>query len=241
MSWRVRRRRSRGRHRAGAGRGTIALTVRERDGTTRNRELLQVRHTWAVVTKPCAGLWPACATHWRSPAGGCASLSCLKCPEMRRPKNSTSGSRRRTRRQGGDPRTVVRRNRTSSRHGLDESTVRPISAKRTSRWMLDWRQGGRCGRRWRDEWAKRGYPAIDTGRYYYARRKHAKLARSTRRTEIIAVYESSASRSRSRRCRGGRWARQVAATRCRQRQRRNHFREEKEGGRDLPVDQRGDP
>ena len=56
--------------------------------------------------------------------------------------------------------------------GLDESTVRFISAKKNEpEWMLDWRL--KAFRLWQEmaepEWAKLGYPAIDyQDAYYYA-------------------------------------------------------------------------
>jgi len=78
--------------------------------------------------------------------------------------------------------------------GLDESTVRFISAKKNEpEWMLDWRL--KAFRLWQDmeepNWAKLGYPTIDyQDAYYYAAPKAKPTLASLDEVdpEILAVY-----------------------------------------------------
>src|SRR5688572_26010338 len=78
--------------------------------------------------------------------------------------------------------------------GLDESTVRFISAKKNEpEWMLEWRL--KAFRLWQEmaepEWAKLGYPAIDyQDAYYYAAPKKKAALQSLDEVdpEILEVY-----------------------------------------------------
>jgi Fe-S cluster assembly protein SufB len=78
--------------------------------------------------------------------------------------------------------------------GLDESTVRFISAKKNEpEWMLEWRL--KAFRLWQEmeepEWAKLGYPAIDyQDAYYYAAPKTKAALKSLDEVdpEILEVY-----------------------------------------------------
>ena len=79
--------------------------------------------------------------------------------------------------------------------GLDESTVRFISAKKNEpEWMLEWRL--KAFRLWQEmeepNWAKLGYPAIDyqDAYYYAAPKKKPKLGSLDEvDPDILAVYE----------------------------------------------------
>src|SRR6478735_346476 len=79
--------------------------------------------------------------------------------------------------------------------GLDESTVRFISAKKNEpEWMLDWRL--KAFRLWQEmeepNWAKLGYPAIDyQDAYYYAAPKKKPQLKSLDELdpEILEVYQ----------------------------------------------------
>src|SRR6188768_2800815 len=79
--------------------------------------------------------------------------------------------------------------------GLDESTVRFISAKKNEpEWMLDWRL--KAFRLWQEmeepDWAKLGYPAIDyQDAYYYAapKKKPALKSLDELDPEILEVYQ----------------------------------------------------
>src|SRR6188768_3936576 len=79
--------------------------------------------------------------------------------------------------------------------GLDESTVRFISAKKNEpEWMLDWRL--KAFRLWQEmeepDWAKLGYPAIDyQDAYYYAAPKKKPTLKSLDELdpEILEVYQ----------------------------------------------------